>query len=76
MTRSVQDQASTEMLDLVFSNRVYDMAAYFGELGLSGIFEEAAEGTADTFSSKYSAANRTFDKRVDTLLKKLQKTDQ
>ena len=75
MTRSVQDQASTEMLDLVFSNRVYDMAAYFGELGLSGIFEEAAEGTADTFSSKYSAANRTFDKRVSNLLKKLQEME-
>ena len=75
MTRSVQDQASTEMLDLVFSNRVYDMAAYFADLKLASLFEEAAAGTADTFSSKYSSASRTFDKRVRTLLKKLQTMD-
>ena len=75
MTRNIQDQESADMLDIVFQNRVYDMAAYFGELGLSGIFEEAAAGTADTFSSKYSAASRAFDKRVVTLLKKLQKMD-
>ena len=75
MTRSIQDQASAEMLDIVFQNRVYDLAAYFGELGLSNIFDEAAEGTSDTFSSKYSSASRTFDKRVSNLLKKLQKMD-
>ena len=75
MTRSVQDQASTEMLDLVFSNRVYDMAAYFADLKLASLFEEAAAGTADTFSSKYSSANRVFDKKVKNMLTKLQRME-
>ena len=49
------------------------MAAYFGDLGLTGIFESAASGTADTFSSKYAAASRAFNKRVKNLLTKLQR---
>ena len=73
MTRSIQDQESAEMLDLIFSNRVYDLAAYFGDLGLSGIFEEAAVGSSDTFSSKYTAARRAFSKRVKNMLVKLQR---
>lgn len=75
MTRNVQDLESTEMLDLIFSHRVYDMAAYFVDLGLSNIFYEAASGNSDTFSSKYTAASRAFDKRVKQLLNKLQRTE-
>ena len=75
MTRSVQDQESAEMLDLIFSSRVYDMAAYFGELNLAGIFEEAAVGTADNYSSKYAAAKKRFDKTVKYMLVKLQRSE-
>ena len=73
MTRNIQDLDSAEMLDIVFQNRIYDMAAYFGDLGLVGIFEEAASGASDTFASKYAAANRAFNKRVKNLLNKLQR---
>ena len=73
MTRNIQDLDSAEMLDIVFQNRIYDLAAYFGDLGLSGIFEEAASGSADTFSSKYSSASRAFDKKVRNMLVKLQR---
>ena len=75
MTRSIQDQESAEMLDLIFSSRVYDMAAYFGDLGLSSIFEDAAIGASDTFSSKYASAKKLFNKKVKSLLKKLQKAE-
>ena len=75
MTRNVQDLESAEMLDLILSSRVYDLAAYFGNLGLSGVFEEAASGTADTFSSKYAAASKTFNKKVKNMLQKLQRQD-
>ena len=73
MTRNVQDLESTEMLDLIFSNRVYDMAAYFADLGLSNVFYDAATGSGDTFASKYSSASRGFDKRIKNMLRKLQK---
>ena len=72
MTRNVQDMESTEMLDIVFSHRVYDMAAYFVDIGLSDIFYTAAMGNADNFASTYASATRTFDRRIVSLLKKLQ----
>ena len=71
MTRNVQDMESTEMLELVLQNRVYDMAAYFTDLGLSGIFETAVNGTADTFSSQYASVSRNFGRKVESMLKKL-----
>ena len=73
MTRNIQDLDSAEMLDLVFQHRIYDLAAYFGDLGLAGIFEEAAIGTDDTFSSKYASASRAFNKKVRNMLIKLQR---
>ena len=59
----------------ILTSRVYDMAAYFADLGLAGVFEEAVAGTSDNFSSKYAAASRTFNKKITNMLKKLQKTD-
>ena len=72
MTRNVQDLESTEMLDLVFSSRVYDMAAYFAELGLADVFYQAAMGDSDNFSSTYSSASRGFNTRIKVIMKKLQ----
>ena len=74
MTRNIQDLESAEMLDLVFSSRVYDMAAYFADLGLSGVFYTAATGAGDTFSSQYKAASKQFSKKVNNMLKELQKS--
>ncbi len=76
MTRNIQDLDSAEMLDILFSHRIYDMAAYFGDFGLSGIFSAATTGSADNFSSKYKAASKKFDKTVTKLLEKLQKNEQ
>lgn len=75
MTRNIQDLESAEMLELILSSRVYDLAAYFADLGLSGVFEEAATGSADNFSSKYASASKTFNKKVKNMLRKLQNTD-
>ena len=76
MTRNIQDLDSAEMLDILFSHRVYDMAAYFGDLGLASIFSSAATGSSDNFSSQYKAASKQFSKIVPKLLKNLQKNDQ
>ncbi len=73
MTRNIQDLESTEMLDLILSSRVYDLAGYFADLGLSGLFENAVASEGDTFSSKYASASRVFNKKVKNMLSKLQR---
>ncbi|MBQ9151996.1 MAG: hypothetical protein IJX72_07075 [Clostridia bacterium] len=72
-TRNVQDVESSEMLDLIFQHRTYDMAMYFTNLGFASLFSDAVASSGDNFSSKYSSASRGFDKKVSSILRKLQK---
>ncbi len=72
-TRNVQDVESAEMLDLIFQHRTYDMAIYFTSLGFLTLFMDAVAGESDNFSSRYQSASRSFDKKIDTILRKLQK---
>ncbi len=71
-TRNVQDVESSEMLDLIFQHRIYDMAMYFTTLGFGSLFEEAVKSSGERFSSAYSSASRGFDKKVASILRKLQ----
>ena len=72
-TRNVQDVESADMLDLIFQHRTYDMAMYFTTLGFNSLFETAVKSSGDNFSSAYKSASKGFDKKIDTILRKLQK---
>ncbi len=67
-TRSVRDSESSEMVDLIFLHRVYDMAMYF-DLGLSSLCRTGVDG--NTFASQYASASKLFDRRIERLLNKL-----
>ena len=71
-SRNVRDAESAEMLDILFHNRVFDMAMYFSEeLGFYPLFKTAVNDNRDTFSSGYSKAAARFDQKIERLLKKL-----
>lgn len=72
-SRNIRDEESAEMLDLIFQNRVYDMGMYFNQLGLGELFKTSVNGNDDKFSSSYSSASRTFNNKVKSILKKLNK---
>ena len=71
-TRNVQDVESSEMLDLIFLNRTYDMAMYFTQLGFNGLFEQAALSSGNTFASSYQSNSKRFDRQIESILRKLQ----
>ena len=71
-TRNVQDVESSEMLDLIFLNRTYDMAMYFTQLGFNGLFEQAALNSGNTFASAYQSNSKRFDRQIANILRKLQ----
>ena len=73
-TRNVRDSDSAEMLHLIFSHRIYDMAVYFGELGFRELFSISVGG-ANKFSSGYNRAASGFDKRVEKILKQLNEAE-
>ena len=69
-TKSVRDPQSPVMLDIIFQNRVYDMAMYF-DLGFYELFKTSVNNADGKFSSSYTSVQRRFDRKVDTILKKL-----
>ena len=72
-TRNVQDVESSEMLDLIFQHRTYDMAMYFTNLNLASVFSDAVTSSGDNFSSKYKSVSKSFDRQIANILRKLQK---
>ena len=71
-TRNVQDVESSEMLDLIFLYRTYDMAMYFTNLGFSSLFSDAVLSSGSNFASAYAANSKKFDRQIANILRKLQ----
>lgn len=73
--KNVRDGESGEMLELIFQNRVYDMAVYFSSLGMAGLFAEAALTPSQQFASAYQKVSRSFPRRINAILQALDKTE-
>lgn len=70
LTRNVDDVESSEILDMIFQNRTYDMVLYYS-LGLSNVFSNAVMSRGSDFSSQYAAANKSFDRTISNLLRRI-----
>ena len=74
-SRSLRDPDSVEMMDMIFSNRVYDMAFYFRtNFTFEPIFKSCVVDNLTTFSSQYKSASKGFDRKLDNMFKKLNKS--
>lgn len=71
-SRGVQDAESAEILDLIFQNRIYDLAFYF-DLGFYDVFKSNVnDKNSERFSSAYSSAAKSFDRKLKGILRKLE----
>ncbi|MBQ4111392.1 MAG: hypothetical protein IJD38_01210, partial [Clostridia bacterium] len=71
-SRNVHDAESAEMMDLMFSNRVYEMSFYFNSFGFFELFKSATNDNSDNFSSNYTKKAKTFDRALKGILRKLE----
>ncbi len=71
-SRSVRDPESVEILEDLFSNRVYDLPMYFTQFGFYEIATVVADTNQDSFISRYQSAAKRFDRTLSTILKKLE----
>ncbi len=65
-TRNVRDAESSEMLDMIYPYRTYDMSNYFEDLKVSGPFGKSVYQD-DTFISSYTAVTKNFDRICERL---------
>ncbi len=72
-SRNVHDAESAEMLDLIFANRVYDLAFYFASnFGFYELFKSAVNDNSDSFTSNYQRNAKRFANSLKGVLRKLQ----
>ena len=71
--KSTKDPESIKMLEIIFSNRVYDMGKYFSALKMDCLFFNAIDKNNDTFTSELKSLKRSFTTNVNKILKELEK---
>ena len=73
--KTVRDEESAGMLDIIFSNRTYDLANYYEKIGLMHVFQAAVNEKTNSFSSKYNKAASKAEKELGKIVKKFEATD-
>ena len=71
--KNIQDAQSKQMLDIIFQNRVYDMALYYQSSfgNYFNLFKEATYKNEDSFQSGYNSVARTFNRKLGQFQRKL-----
>lgn len=70
--KTVRDEDSAGMLDIIFSNRTYDLANYYDKIGLMHVFQEAVNSKNASFASKYNRAAGKAEKELKKIVSKLE----
>ncbi len=73
--KTVRDEDSAGMLDIIFSNRTYDLANYYDKIGLMHVFQASVNEKNPSFASKYSKAASRAEKELKKIVGKLENTD-
>ena len=67
--KSVRDEESQGMLDIVFKTRTYDLSMYY-DLGLEPLFKASVNSNKANFTSAYSKLEKKAQKKLDSLVDK------
>ena len=73
--KTVRDEDSAGMLDIIFSNRTYDLASYYDKLGLMHVFQNAVDSKKASFASNYTKAASKAERELRKIVGKLDNTD-
>ena len=72
--KSVRDEESQGMLDIIFKTRTYDLSMYYN-LGLEPLFKACVNDNKTNFSSTYAKASSKAEKSLKKLISKFDKDD-
>jgi hypothetical protein len=74
-TKTVKDPESEKMLDIIFQNRVYDMALYYNSTfgDYFSKFRDAVYKNEDSFQSGYTSISKSFNRKLTNFQNKLDK---
>jgi hypothetical protein len=73
--KSVRDEESQGMLDIIFKTRTYDLCMYYAEIGLEPLFKTSVNDGKNNFASNYSKKEKNANKMIQKLISKFEKDE-
>ena len=73
--KSVRDEESQGMLDIIFKTRTYDLCMYYAEIGLEPLFKTCLNDNKNNFASQYSKKEKSANKAISKLIAKFEKDE-
>lgn len=70
--KALRDEDSSNMLNLIFDNRAYDIANIYDFGGVQSLFPQMVTSGDTNFASKYAAQQTKAETQIDQLMDKLQ----
>lgn len=70
--KALRDEDSSNMLNLIFKYRVYDIANIYDFGGVQSLFPQMASSGATNFTSRYASLQKKAQSEIDQLMAKLQ----
>lgn len=72
--KTLRDEESIEMLELILDNRVYELAAIYDWGGVNTIFDKIAYDPATQFASKYASIQKVADKMLSRTIDEIRES--
>ena len=70
--KTIRDAESAQMLDIIFSNRIYDLSCFYEKIGLMHTFQEAVNSRTNNFSSNYQSRLKKAEKEIRHIVGKIE----
>ena len=73
--KSVRDEESQGMLDIIFKTRTYDLCMYYSTIGLEPLFKTCVNDNKTNFASQYQKKENSAKKTLNKLISKFEKDE-
>ena len=69
--KTIRDEESAQMLDIIFSNRIYDLSCFYERIGLMHVFQAAINAKTNNFASTYKSSLKKAEKEIERIVRKV-----
>ncbi len=70
-SKALRDEASLEMLDIIFANRVYDLGAIYNWSSIDTFTAELAKNPSQKYASRYAKIEKSVKKNMEKTIEQL-----
>jgi hypothetical protein len=65
--KSLRDEGNKEMMELIYANRIFDLADIYDFGGISSMMNSFVSGNSTNFTSKYKSYSKIIEKQIQAI---------